>query len=346
MNRSSGEVKDWFYNLGINKNLPATWIEFKRILIEFRCCLGIEDLYKFKEEKWSQYLMRLSNTAKQYKINEQDVLKKLRNENCSKTLQSIFYSFNVSLDDMLIRIYEYENFLENNINYRTGNESNKKDFKEKNILKQNIKCFKCGKMGHYSNECQSNNGKINNIKKDLLCKNNIDEKKILLNGKKCYAILDTGASNSVITRKALKNIPNLNMQNVKAKFKLIDGRCINVREATELEIGFAGRTYKDLFYIVENNITSNVLIGNEVVKRLNGNQKKIPFQCTINTEGTNPVSWSRPISSNVDKKELNDLVNDLESKGIVEESTSEWLNPIHIVRKKMVNRVFALILGD
>lgn len=63
-------------------------------------------------------------------------------------------------------------------------------------------------------------------------------------------------------------------------------------------------------------------------------KKKIPIECCIDTKDHAPISWSQPIKSLQDKKEFENAVDDLEERGIVEKSTSQWLNPTVLVRKK------------
>jgi hypothetical protein len=57
-----------------------------------------------------------------------------------------------------------------------------------------------------------------------------------------------------------------------------------------------------------------------------------------------PVSWSRSIRSHKDLQEFQDLVDDLEKRGIVEPSTSVWLNPVVIIRKKTGEMRFCIDL--
>ena len=60
----------------------------------------------------------------------------------------------------------------------------------------------------------------------------------------------------------------------------------------------------------------------------------MPIECRIDTKGSAVVSQSRPIRSRADKLEFQELVNDLERRGIVKPSVSVWLNPVVLVRKK------------
>lgn len=64
----------------------------------------------------------------------------------------------------------------------------------------------------------------------------------------------------------------------------------------------------------------------------------------IDTENATPVSWSRPIRSREQQRKLEELVNDLEGKGIVEPSESMWLNPVVLVEKKTGGMRFCIDL--
>ena len=62
--------------------------------------------------------------------------------------------------------------------------------------------------------------------------------------------------------------------------------------------------------------------------------KEIPVKCTINTTGSGPIAWTRPIRNRMNQVKFDELVNDLEQRGIVEPSKSTWLNPVVLVEKK------------
>jgi hypothetical protein len=58
------------------------------------------------------------------------------------------------------------------------------------------------------------------------------------------------------------------------------------------------------------------------------------MECVINSEGKSPVSWTRPLRNFKDKHDFEVLLKELEDRGIIEPSTSVWLNPVVLTRKK------------
>lgn len=73
------------------------------------------------------------------------------------------------------------------------------------------------------------------------------------------------------------------------------------------------------------------MFGNDLVKEILGDvieYKTIPIECHIPTGNADPISWSRPIRSERDEHDFLKLVDDLESRGIIEPSTSVWNNPV------------------
>ncbi|KAG0442406.1 Retrovirus-related Pol polyprotein from transposon 17.6 [Dictyocoela muelleri] len=338
--RSNSEVKEWFYEMGIEEKLPESWNEFKIKIIDFCCGQGIDNIRKYKEELWSQYLERLRCCAKDKNISEEDVLKKLRRDKAPKTLQMIFYSFNVSLKDIYLRILEWERYnysinlpRENTYSNDNFNDKNKHLKGRLNDHKKRIKCFKCNELGHYSNECNKKDDKINILRGDFKrgCKLDID--KIKIQGKDFMAIFDTGACESVITSKILKKISRENIFKRENEFTLINGDTVKINRGIKLDIIYKGKNIKEIFNIVENDKNEEILLSNNLVKKLR-TEVKIPIECTIDTRNNIPISWSRPIRSFKDKKDFHKLVCELENKGIVSESNSRWLNPVHLVRKK------------
>lgn len=64
--------------MGINNELPGTWEVFKNLLIDFCIGSGIDVLRKYKEEKWSSYVLRLKEWSEFRQLDEDIVFKKLR----------------------------------------------------------------------------------------------------------------------------------------------------------------------------------------------------------------------------------------------------------------------------
>lgn len=102
--------------------------------------------------------------------------------------------------------------------------------------------------------------------------------------------------------------------------------------------------YEDEFNVVNRPEIKTILLSNATVQNIT--KCSIPIECCIETGNNPPVSWSRPIRSYKDKIDFQIMLGELEEKGIIEESTSAWLNPVVITRKKSGAIRFALILGD
>lgn len=100
-----------------------------------------------------------------------------------------------------------------------------------------------------------------------------------------------------------------------------------------LEIEYKQKKITENINIVENNFDEEILLSNSLSKKLRSD-KLLPLECTINTKDHPPISWSRSIRTLQDKRDFEKLVQDLEKKGIIEESNSSWLNPVVLVRKK------------
>ncbi|KAF9760688.1 hypothetical protein NGRA_3052 [Nosema granulosis] len=163
--RSSDDVKNWFYDMGIEENLPDSWNEFKKSLIDHCCGSGLDNMIKYREELWSQYCIGLRSMASEKNINEEEVLKKLRKEYAPKTLQVIFYSFGISLKDVIERVEEWELFIETQASVKPRKKTFKpvKDIRE--VQKPKVTCYKCKMEGHYSNECKNNSAKLNSFER-------------------------------------------------------------------------------------------------------------------------------------------------------------------------------------
>lgn len=69
-----------------------------------------------------------------------------------------------------------------------------------------------------------------------------------------------------------------------------------------------------------------------------------PVSCKIPTIPRKIVSWSRPIYSFNDREDFRELVKILEYSGKIEHSTSLWLNPVLLTRKKSGDLRFCLDL--
>lgn len=140
--KSNKDIKDWYYEMGIQESLPNCYEDFKSRFIDFCCGQGLENLKKYRDEPWSQYLERLRCVANEKNISEDDIFRKLRQDSTPRTLQMIFYSFGIKLENVIERVKEWESYTSENKTYKKSfrNKSNN-DYKKDKML--SIKCFKC-----------------------------------------------------------------------------------------------------------------------------------------------------------------------------------------------------------
>ncbi|KCZ76970.1 hypothetical protein H311_02025, partial [Anncaliia algerae PRA109] len=62
--RSSKELQDSFYDLGIKGELMVDWDSFKHYIVEFCLRQDINSISKYNNETWSDYITRLNDWAK------------------------------------------------------------------------------------------------------------------------------------------------------------------------------------------------------------------------------------------------------------------------------------------
>lgn len=174
--------------------------------------------------------------------------------------------------------------------------------------------------------------------------NTVDYHEVLLNGTKMDAIFDTGASSNFITKGALSKLQECERytyENPKT-FTLANDERIIITEYALIKLSYSDNNVIMKFEII-NTQSIRILIGYETIQKMNEKiteKKEIPVQCNISTKGNKIISWNRPIKNQKDKKDFLDLVKKLEEEDIIEESTSLWLNPIVLTRKKKWKRPF------
>jgi hypothetical protein len=281
---------------------------------------------------------------------EEEVFRKLRKEKLPYILQGIVYSYGISYEEMLRCVKEYENNvrktdyfeIKKDFEKNSKNEKVKKcflcgksghlkiDCRNRNL--ENVKCFKCNKYGHYSNQCVTRNDNNNVMAQES---NSIDETEIILEGKPMKAIFVTGASVNMICSGALKKLNNIKMLPGELEFTYFDGTKNKTIGKVNLKYIYNSKIYREEFNVAESNEHETILISNTSVRHILNDEKiEIPITCSINTKETAPISWNRPIRSWKDKADFEELVLRLENEGVIEPSTSDWLNPVVLTRKK------------
>jgi Reverse transcriptase (RNA-dependent DNA polymerase)/RNase H-like domain found in reverse transcriptase/Integrase core domain/Aspartyl protease len=336
------ELKDWFYEKGVEGKLPDEWEEFKIQIVNLCTEQALESLYRYKDEPWSAYISRLKDKGISTNTSEDEVFKKLRRESAPEILRQIFYSFGISLEQTIERVKEYEiNAKEMKERFtRLNIQTSEKSFQDREGTLPGS-CYVCNKQGHYSANCPNKHMKesINHLNKDLSSYSNLDLEVVKINGVLIKAVFDSGASESVITSKLLKRIGIVKGVKTHKEFSVIDGSVVVVDQVVDLSVEYKNRRIIEAFNVVRNEKEEILLLSNACIKELRS-KKVIPIECTIDTKDHPPISWSRPIRNLKDKRDFEILISDLEARDIVEGSKSSWLNPAVLVRKKNGNLRF------
>jgi hypothetical protein len=340
--KSSKEVKEWFYKKGINNELSDTYEGFKQQMTEFITMDSLEDFKKFSEEKWSSYLTRIQEYSNLRKIEEAQIFRCIRSRNLPKSMQSLFYNTNTDLQSVIEMVKEIEQFNSKQHqnskprrtfrNHKQPYMSQKPTNNNTNATKQNIQCFNCKEIGHYSYNCPSKKQlNINNMHRSGF--KILDFQEIEINGNVAKVIFDTGSVASFLCSSMLYLINGLEINPETHNFTAIDGHTIKTSGFVIAEIFYMGKKIKEKIYIVKNDKSNDIIIGNSCIQRLK-TKEKIPIICEINTKTTSPISWSRPIRNAQDRIDFRILLQKLIDNDIVEPSKSLWLNPVVLTRKK------------
>jgi hypothetical protein len=225
----------------------------------------------------------------------------MRHESLPSTLRAVVYSCDITLDIILERVKEYEKSeprfkkeekMKSNFRIDKGFRQDRKLEKQcyecqkfrhiaKFCPKKKVKCYKCELFCHYSNECEM---KVTNNKVQVL-DTGIDERKIKIQNKQYEAVFDTGASESMICSGVLTDLNNIKVKPEVKTYKYFDGGHNKTSGMVELEFEYEGKLYNENFNVVKNNKLNNILLSNNIVKKITEEKIRFPLQCKINTEG-------------------------------------------------------------
>lgn len=313
---------------------------------------GIEDVRKFADEQWSEYIRRLQDIAINKGISEDLVLSKLRKIESPKDYQTLFYSFDATLDAIIWRIEEWEvlrrkqqSSIQTSKSVKNSNKNHDKKFSKTFIPRNrpNTRCYKCNNMGHIAPECKSDSVKKVSLS-NKRTNSGVNEENVLVNGLDYISILDTGSCVNIISSVILKRILHKKIENLGTPVEifLLNGQAVSFDSRVELTIEYNGVKIEDWFYISDKTIVT-LLIGFKLLKMLERNNI-FPVECTVNTGSSEIISWSRPTRNREKRIGFQNLVDDLERKGIIELSTSLWCHPVVIVKKKTGKFRFTLDL--
>jgi hypothetical protein len=227
--KSSVEMKERFYDMGVEGELPKTWDLFKDFVIGFCIESNIHSVFKYNNEEWIDYFIRLKDLAHLRGWSEEAVLRKIRTEKLPRQLEILFFSMDVTMDRAIKRIKEIgpklndysvvktTRFFDKNEKFYNKQEKTKKCYecgKEGHIStqcflkekKKVLKCYKCGRLGHISYDCNTEN-QTNNT--SAISNNLVDQRTVNLNGVPMTVIFDTGASDNFICSGALRKLGKL-----------------------------------------------------------------------------------------------------------------------------------------
>ena len=171
-----------------------------------------------------------------------------------------------------------------------------------------MECYSCKSLGHYATDCPKK-GKTDSI--SLVDKTfevyRLGTEVVKINNILLPAVFGGGTCEFIVTSKLLKKPINTTTRHVKKTFKLIDGSTIEINHMVELHIEYRNQSFNEEFYIVENEIDKQILLGNTHSWKLR-ETKKMFIECCINTKDHPPISWSRPIRTLQDKRDFQDLI--------------------------------------
>jgi hypothetical protein len=145
----------------------------------------------------------------------------------------------------------------------------------------------------------------------LVTRNDIDERIIKLNGVQKKVVFDTGASENILCKGDLKDLPNVKIiPNIK-EYRYFDGGCGKTIGTAKIMLEYKGNFLEEVFNVVNRNVSGNILVCNTTVKKLSEKKSKIPIECCINTGDSEPISWTRPIRSMKDKIDFECIIAEL-----------------------------------
>jgi hypothetical protein len=132
--RSSEELQNLYYDLGIENALPGNWNDFKQFIVTFCVEEGLYAKRKYVDETWSSYLKRLYDWSKMHNISNDELLRKLKRENLPEQMRVICYVPNITVEAVIKSLHDFEDGIRNGIYMRKRNEKpNKNAFGIKEI---------------------------------------------------------------------------------------------------------------------------------------------------------------------------------------------------------------------
>jgi hypothetical protein len=112
-----GDFCEWLFEKGSSGELPNNWDDMKICIIQYCTSSGLEDARMYRDEPFSEYLLRLKDIANRCKQNEDAIFRKLRSERKPEKYKGFIYSCDFGIDKIIERIksWEFSSKYENDI---------------------------------------------------------------------------------------------------------------------------------------------------------------------------------------------------------------------------------------
>ncbi|KAG0440253.1 hypothetical protein DMUE_1875 [Dictyocoela muelleri] len=106
--QSDKAIKRWYYEKGSAGELQSTIDSFIEEMKIFIAGKDLEDIERFREESWSEYIYSLKLSCTNKKDNYISIIKKLRSMHATRALEILFFSID-DLTKIIERVKEFEN---------------------------------------------------------------------------------------------------------------------------------------------------------------------------------------------------------------------------------------------
>ncbi len=128
---------------------------------------------------------------------------------------------------------------------------------------------------------------------------------------------------------------------IEKRYVMLNGTELKINKEIELTIEYKGKRISSRFKVVEKRY-DGVIVGRDIREKFYSEVKKIQIKCAFKTKEDKVISWTRPIRNRQDQEDFIKFVDELEAREIIETSTSEWISPLVLQRKKNGNLRFCV----
>ena len=203
--RASDELQEEYYTKAVKENFNSSWDEFKTFAVEFCTSSSIDDIRKYNDETWSQFMERIKLIDTHKGIDDDTLLQSLRNRALPQRVKMAMYSSEYSLNNLIKFEKKFELAESKHIKARLPEQDMKLNPPVRSHTKkeEEKKCFKCNEIGHISRKYRNLRGGYRGLV-NRKTGGEIDERKIKINEKLNYIVFDTGSSINIIDKRFLK----------------------------------------------------------------------------------------------------------------------------------------------